>query len=134
MKIAATYQNGKIFEHFGHTEEFKLYEIQSDKIKKTEIVTAAGSGHGALAEFLKAKGVDVLICGGIGAGAQNALKDAGIRLYGGVCGNADKAVEAFIRGNLNYNPDIQCNHHGHGHEGGESGGCGRHGSCGGRRR
>ena len=126
MKIAVTYENGQIFQHFGHTEQFKLYEILDGKITHTEVVDTNGSGHGALAGFLMQHGVDTLICGGIGGGAQMALAEAGIRLYGGVSGDADAAVNALLSGGLAYNPDVRCNHHEHG-EGGHT--CGHHG-CG----
>ena len=95
MKIAVTYENGEIFQHFGHTEAFKIYDIADGKVVSAEVVDTNGSGHGALAGFLVAHGVDTLICGGIGGGAQNALAQAGIRLFGGVSGNADEAVNAL---------------------------------------
>lgn len=129
MKIAVTYENGQIFQHFGHTEQFKVYEINEGKIGQTKIVGTEGSGHGALAGFLKAEGVDTLICGGIGGGAQNALAEAGIKLYGGVSGDADKAVEELLAGTLGYNPDVKCDHHDHQH--GEGHSCGSHGHEGG---
>ncbi|MBE6030237.1 MAG: dinitrogenase iron-molybdenum cofactor biosynthesis protein [Clostridiales bacterium] len=128
MKIAVTYENGQIFQHFGHTEQFKVYEIEDNKIVNTVIVGSNGSGHGALAELLANYDVDVLVCGGIGGGAQNALAEAGIKLFGGVSGDADAAVEALLAGNLEYNPDVKCNHHDHEH--GEGHTCGSHG-CGG---
>lgn len=111
MKIAITYENGEIFQHFGHTENFKIYNIEDGKIVSSEILSTNGSGHGALAELLKAVNAEVLICGGIGMGAKNALADAGIKLFGGASGNADKAVQAFLSDSLNYNPDVKCNHH-----------------------
>ena len=117
MKIAVTYENGEIFQHFGHTETFKIYDIADGKVVSAEVVDTNGSGHGALAGFLVAHGVDTLICGGIGGGAQNALAQAGIRLFGGVSGNADEAVNALLAGNLSYDPDVQCNHHDHHGEG-----------------
>ena len=130
MKIAVTYENGQIFQHFGHTQQFKVYEVEEGKVVKSEVVDTNGSGHGALAGFLRAYDIEVLICGGIGGGAQNALAQAGIRLFGGVSGDADAAVEALISGNLEFNPNVQCNHHGHDH--GEGHNCGSHGhSCGG---
>ena len=100
MIIAVTYENGEIFQHFGHTEQFKLYEVENEKIVKSEIMNSNGSGHGALAGLLKMFGVDVLICGGIGGGAQTALANAGIKLFGGVKGDADEAVEAYLTGDL----------------------------------
>ena len=114
MKVAVTYERGMVFQHFGHTEEFKLYEVVDDAVVKAQVVGTDGSGHGALVDFLTAHGVEILICGGIGGGAQAALASAGIKLYGGVGGYADDAVTAFIAGELNYDPDVQCNHHGHG--------------------
>ncbi len=127
MRIAVTYENGQIFQHFGHTEQFKLYDIENGSIIKEEVVSTMGSGHGALAGFLNLNRVDALICGGIGAGAQNALAEAGIKLYGGVSGNADAAVRQLIMGTLSFNPDVKCNHHSHDH--GEDHTCGSHG-CG----
>ncbi|MGI6096089.1 MAG: DUF134 domain-containing protein [Lachnospiraceae bacterium] len=128
MRIAVTYENGTIFQHFGHTEQFKVYDVEDGKIIKTEIFDTNGSGHGALAGVLSALKADVLICGGIGGGAQIALAEAGIKLYGGVSGNADDAVNALISGNLNFDPDVHCNHHDQEH-GDAAHACGEHG-CG----
>ena len=128
MRIAVTYENGQIFQHFGHTAQFKIYDVANGEIVRAEVVDTNGSGHGALAGFLMQLGVDALICGGIGGGAQMALAEVGIRLFGGVSGDADAAVNALIAGNLGYNPDVHCDHHDHEHgEGGHS--CGSHG-CG----
>ena len=126
MKIAVTFESGLIFQHFGHTASFKIYDVDDGEIKSSVVVDTNGSGHGALAGFLADLGVDTLICGGIGGGAQMALANAGIQLYGGVSGDADDAVEALLSGSLNYNPCVRCNHHDHEH--GHS--CGDHG-CGG---
>ena len=125
MRIAVTYENGTIFQHFGHTEQFKLYDVENGKIVSSEVVDTNGSGHGALAGLLASMKVDALICGGIGGGAQVALKEAGIQLYGGVSGNADEAAQALAAGKLNFNPDVRCDHHHHG----EGHSCGHH-SCG----
>lgn len=127
MKIAVTYQAGSVFQHFGHTSQFKIYEVDGDTVVSARVIDTNGSGHGALSGFLKDNGVDVLICGGIGGGAQMALAEAGIKLYGGVSGNADDAVEALLSATLEFNPDVKCNHHDHEH--GEGHTCGSHG-CG----
>lgn len=127
MKIAVTYENGEIFQHFGHTAQFKVYEVQEGRIVSAEVIDTNGSGHGALAGMLSDLGIGVLICGGIGGGAQMALAQAGIELYGGVSGDADDAVVAFVSGNLNYDPEAKCDHHDHHH--GEGHTCGDHG-CG----
>lgn len=126
MRIAVTYQmNGEIFQHFGHTEKFKLYDVADGEVRAMKIISANGSGHGALAGFLKENEVDTLICGGIGGGAQTALKEAGIELYGGVSGSADAAVVALLSGKLSFNPQVKCDHHDHEH--GEGHTCGDHG-------
>ena len=117
MKIAVTYQDGDIFQHFGHTEFFKIYDIENTDIVKTEIVSTNGSGHGALAQFLHEHSVDTLICGGIGGGAKAALAQKGIELRGGVSGNADEKAQAYVDGTLEYNAAVECtHHHDHDHE------------------
>lgn len=132
MKIAVTYENGQVFQHFGHTQQFKIYEVADGKILSGQVVDTNGSGHGALAGFLKEHGAEVLICGGIGGGARTALAKAGITLYPGAEGEADAQVEAYLAGTLSYDADTMCKHH-HGEEGHT---CGSHGheeghSCGG---
>ncbi len=125
MRIAVTYENGEVFQHFGHSSQFKIYTEDNGKIIASEVIDTNGSGHSALAGLLSALGVNALICGGIGGGAQMALAGAGISVYGGVTGNADKAAEDFVAGKLIYNPDAKCDHHDHG----EGHTCGEH-SCG----
>ena len=127
MRIAVTYENGQVFQHFGHTEEFKIYEIEDGKVISTEIIGSNGSGHSALAALLDEHKIDVLICGGIGGGAQAALAERGIELCAGADGNADQAVEAYLRGEL-VNTGANCNHHGEGHSCHDHG-CGEH-DCG----
>lgn len=129
MKIAVTYESGVIFQHFGHTACFKIYEIENQEVTASAVVETNGQGHGALAGFLQNLGVDTLICGGIGGGAQMALADAGIAVYGGVYGDADDAVQDFLNGTLVYNPNVRCSHHDHDHDHAcGSHGCGSH-SC-----
>ena len=136
MKIAVTYDNGNVFQHFGRTEQFKVYEVKDNKVVSSEVIGSNGTGHGALAGLLAGQDVDVLICGGIGGGAQAALAEAGVELCAGAEGNTDEAVEAYLRGEL-VSTGANCDHHheeGHdcgGHDEGHScgGGCGS--SCGG---
>ena len=128
MKIAVTYENGQIFQHFGHTEQFKIYTVEDGKIVSSAVVDTNGSGHGALAGFLSEQNISVLICGGIGGGAQMALANAGIQLFGGVSGSCDDAVNALPANKLNFNPEVRCDHHDHEH-GEEGHTCGSHG-CG----
>ena len=128
MKIAATYQNGQVFGHFGHTEQFKIYDVEGGAIVASQIVDTNGSGHSALADFLKALGVEKLICGGIGMGARIALDEAGIEVFGGVAGDADIAAAALAKGELAFDPDAKCDHHDedHHHHHGEGHECGGH--------
>ena len=128
MKIAVTYDDGNVFQHFGRTEFFKVYEVEDNKVVSSEVVSSNGTGHGALAGLLSGIDVDVLICGGIGGGAQAALAEAGVELCAGASGNTDKAVEAYLKGEL-VNSGANCDHHHHeeGHSCG--GGCGS--NCGG---
>ena len=137
MKIAVTYDNGNIFQHFGRTESFKIYEVEDNKVISSEVIGSNGVGHGALAGLLSGQSVDVLICGGIGGGAQAALQEAGVELCAGAEGDADQAVEAYMKGEL-ISTGANCDHHHHedghscgDHEEGHScgGGCGD--SCGG---
>ena len=145
MRIAATYENGSIFQHFGRTEQFKIYDVEDSKVVSSTIIGNNGIGHGALAGLLADNTIDVLICGGLGGGAMNALMNAGITVVAGAEGDADAAVEAYLRGEL-VSSGANCDHHGHGegHECGhhgdedEGGCCGHHddeevgcGSCGG---
>ena len=120
MKIAVTYENGNIFQHFGKTEFFKVYEVEDNKVISSEVIGSNGTGHGALAGFLAEQGVNALICGGIGGGAKDALAEAGIELCSGAQGDADAAVEAYLKGELE-STGVNCDHH---HEEGHS--CGSH--------
>jgi len=116
MKIAVTYENGQVFQHFGHCASFKIYEVENGAVVTSSVVDTNGSGHGALAGFLEKLGVNALICGGIGGGARIALEEADIAIYGGVTGDADEAVAAFLAGELNFNAHACCNHHHHDHD------------------
>lgn len=137
MKIAVTYDNGEIFQHFGKTESFKVYEVEDNKVVSSEVIGSNGTGHGALAGLLAEQGVNVLICGGIGGGAQTALTEAGIELCAGAQRNTDQAVESYLKGEL-VSSGANCDHHHHeeghscdSHEEGHSCGDSCGGGCGG---
>ena len=125
MKIAVPFANGEVFQHFGHTEQFKLYEIEAGQVVSSQIIDTNGSGHEALAGFLADLSVSVLLCGGIGGGAQAALAEADIEICSGAQGDADAAVTAYLNGELE-SAGVNCDHH---HEHDEEDGCG--GNCGG---
>ena len=128
MRIAVAYEDDMVFQHFGKTEHFKLYDVQEEKIEKTSILDAKGNGHNALAGLLQQNGVNVLICGGIGTGAKQLLLEASIPLYPGVVGKTDDAVAQLLDGKLIFDPNADCNHHGeHHHENADGHHCG--GGC-----
>jgi predicted Fe-Mo cluster-binding NifX family protein len=111
MRIAVTYENGEIFQHFGHTELFRLYDVEDGRVVHRMTIRPVNAGHEAMAAVLKKAGADLLICGGIGSGAQQALETMGIRLCAGVSGSSDAAVERFLRGTLNYTSQSNCTAH-----------------------
>ncbi len=120
MRIAATFDGTNIFQHFGKTQQFKLYDTDGKIITRSEVIGTDGKGHGALAPYLKAHGVDAVICGGVpsaccatGAGMQQALTELGIKFYAGISGNPDEAVNALLAGTLNYEANPHCDHHEH---------------------
>lgn len=127
MKIAIPFADGQVFQHFGHSERFKLYTVEDGRVVSEEDLSAEGSGHGALAALLAAHGVDALICGGIGGGARQALAERNISVFGGVTGSAGEAVQALLEKRLSFDPDARCDHHDHEHAEGHV--CGDHG-CG----
>lgn len=129
MRIAIPYYMGNIFQHFGHTPQFKVYEIENRQVLMEMVVEVEEKGHAAVAGLLRSMDVRVVICGNIGEGAMQALQEAGIVFYGGVVGDADEAITALIEGGLKYDPDIKCEAHSHGH--GCGGDCGDCGDCGG---
>lgn len=134
MRIAVSYDNGSVFQHFGKTEQFKIYNIENNAVVSTEIISSNGSGHSELVGILEDQGVDVLICGGIGSGALDDLDYAGIAVVSGADGNTDDAVTAFLRDEL-LNSGVTCNHHEEEQEAGHGcgGSCGTCGGCGHRR-
>jgi predicted Fe-Mo cluster-binding NifX family protein len=124
MKIAVTYENGEVFQHFGRTENFKIYDIEDGKVVSSRVIGNGGQSHGGLVQILLENNVDTFICGGIGGGARQMIESRGIRLLPGASGDADACVEALLKGNLDYDPDTECHHHDHGE--GHSCTCGHH--------
>ena len=114
MKIAVTYDNGQIWQHFGRTEQFKFYEIADGKITDSGVVSTEGASHHALADFLAENKVDAVICGGVGAPMVELLQGFGIKAYPGIEGDADQAVAEFLAGTLAANTEAVhsgCHHH-----------------------
>lgn len=116
MIIAVPYENGSVFSHFGKTQEFKLYFVENNCVIKTEMLDTLGEGHGALVRLLQSKNVDLLICGGLGQGARNALEQNNIKVYPGVNMSTDEAVDMYLKGTLKFSETATCNHHDGGHD------------------
>lgn len=116
MLVAVTCENDQVFQHFGHTPEFAVFKFEDGKLVDEKRISSGSSGHGALAGLLALNSVDVLICGGIGGGAINALANAGIQVVGGAEGNVREVAEAFAAGTLQVRENFHCNHHHHGEE------------------
>ncbi len=114
MKIAVCQENGEVFQHFGHTPEFLVCEVADGRVGSSEVLPSGVIGHGALAGLLREGGIGLLLCGGIGGGALAALAEAGVKVIGGVSGNAREAVEAYLAGTLAPREDFRCSHHDHG--------------------
>ena len=130
MKLAVPYEDGQVFQHFGKTKQFKIYDVAQGKVGFSMVVSAAGGGHGALAGFLRMLGISVVLCGGIGPGAVQTLHSLDIPPIAGVSGEADQAVQDFVDGKLAENTEALCNHH---HTGDFGPGCGHHACEGGCR-
>ena len=117
MKIAVTSdENGMVFQHFGKTPEFSIFDVEDGKITAMRNEPTNGTGHGALAQWLQERGINLLICGGIGNGARIALDDAGIQVLGGASGDVVQSVGSYLRGELKLNPNFTCHHHDGEHE------------------
>ncbi len=126
MRVAVTYEKREVFQHFGRTPQFKIYEIENGEVKNSEVVETGENGHGALAGFLRNQDVDVLICGGIGGGAISAMEESDIKVYAGTSGDTDVVIKSYLEGTLEEVSEATCNHHGHEHHEGNN--CG-HGGC-----
>ncbi len=100
MKIVVNYLDGEIFQHFGQTPEFKVYEVEDSKVVDSYVISADPEGHRALGKQLVTLKADVVICGSLGIPMLEILQGAGIEVCGNVSGNADEAVQAYLNGTL----------------------------------
>ena len=114
MRIAVTYEDGQVFQHFGKTSFFKIYDIEGNEVISSRVIDTNGASHHELAGFLQQNYVDAVICGGLGQGMINALSMCGIAVYAGAMGDADKALEMFLKGGMGM-PTMQgsCTCHDH---------------------
>ena len=105
MRVAIPFENENIFQHFGETKQFKLYEVENGTVLSNQMISCGGfEGHEALVQFLQLCKASVVVCGGIGGEARAALLSAGMVCYPGVIGRADDAARPFAEGRLSMNP------------------------------
>lgn len=126
MKIAVTYDNGKLFRHFGHCENFKFYTVDNGQIVNTELINIEPKGQKHVAEFLGSQEITHLICGGLGGEARETLDNLGIEYFPKVNLTPDEAVDAYLAGNLEYTLERGCcgSKNGENHQHNHSCGCG----------
>ncbi|MBQ1322080.1 MAG: NifB/NifX family molybdenum-iron cluster-binding protein [Solobacterium sp.] len=111
MIVAVTYENDMVFQHFGRTQKFELYTIEDGKITGSEVVGTNGAGHHDLAPWLRERGVEAVICGGIGTGMIQALQACGIAIFAGASGPTEEAVNEYLRGGLETVTGSNCEKH-----------------------
>ena len=112
MKIAVASDQGLVTGHFGHCEEFIIYDIESGKIGNKEKIANPGHVPGFLPKFLNDQGVNLVVSGGMGGGAVDIFNTLGIEVVIGVRGEADAAVAAYLLGELESTGSI-CHEHMH---------------------
>ena len=129
MKIAVASEGTQVGGHFGHCENFLIYETENGQITGESSVPNPGHRPGFLPNFLGDMGVKVIIAGGMGAGAVAIFNEREIEVITGAQGDARAAVESYLKGELQSTGSI-CHHHdheeGHHHAHGEHGNCGQH--------
>ncbi|MCI2111815.1 MAG: DUF134 domain-containing protein [Bacilli bacterium] len=111
MKVAVSFDDGKVFQHFGQTSSFKLYEVKEGAVVSSSVEPTNGVSHHELIQWLRDKGVDTLICGGIGGGAIRLLKKSGITCMAGVEGSAEEAVAKLLKNELECVCEPTCHCH-----------------------
>lgn len=118
MKIAVAAMGNQVAGHFGHCENFIFFDTADGKI--TEVTSVPNPGHrpGFLPNFLADNGAKVIISGGMGGGAVDIFNERDVEVILGVMGDAQAAVEQYLRGELVSTGSI-CHNHEHAHECGE---------------
>ncbi|MGD9604655.1 MAG: NifB/NifX family molybdenum-iron cluster-binding protein [Bacilli bacterium] len=113
MKIAIASNNGKATAHFGHCEGFACFEITDKTVNKQEWLPNPGHQPGFLPKFLKEKGVNFIITGGMGKSAIDLFTEFGITAITGASGSVDSILNAFLNDQL-VKTVTPCEEHQHG--------------------
>lgn len=112
MKIAVASEGNSVTEHFGHCENFIIYEVKDNKVTDKKIIPNPGHKPGFLPNFLNGQGVNVIISGGMGGGAVDIFNELNIKVITGAAGNADLVVQNYILGELKSTNSV-CREHQH---------------------
>jgi predicted Fe-Mo cluster-binding NifX family protein len=100
MKIAVSTDNDQVSAHFGRCQLYTIFEIEDNKIINKNAVETPGHQPGMLPKFLHEKGVNLVICGGMGPKAQNLFAELGIEPIIGISGKVDEVVQGYLTGKL----------------------------------
>jgi predicted Fe-Mo cluster-binding NifX family protein len=100
LKIAISTDGDFVSEHFGRCPSFTLLVIEDGMPSNREVVENPGHEPGRIPKFLYDKGVECIICGGMGMRAAEIFKEFGIKTIVGVSGKVDETVEKILEGSL----------------------------------
>ena len=112
LRIAVATDNGMVTGHFGHCQEFMLFDTQNETIQNTETIANPGHKPGFLPNFLADRGVNTIISGGMGGGAVDIFNSRDVEVIVGAQGDARAAVEAYLKGELESTGSV-CHEHQH---------------------
>ena len=112
MKIAIANNDNMCTEHFGHCEGFKIYELENGKIINEDFIKNPGHKPGFLPMFLKEKGINVIISGGMGQMAQELFIENNIEVIVGANGENIELINQYLNGFLKSDKSI-CQKHEH---------------------
>ncbi len=119
MKIAVASTGAMTTEHFGHCENFNLFDAENGVITKHESIPNPGHKPGFLPNYLGDLGVNVVISGGMGQGAIDIFNMRNIEVITGTTGSAEDCAKRYLAGELQSTGSI-CHKHEH------AGECGGH--------
>ncbi|WP_334308253.1 NifB/NifX family molybdenum-iron cluster-binding protein [Anaerocolumna sp.] len=112
----ATDENHNVFQHFGKTQAFTIYELEGKDLKSKNTLSSNGAGHSELVTLLSENNIDVVICGGVGLHAMEGLMEAGMLVIPGAQGDVDVVTASYLDGSLQASEGPTCDHHDHENE------------------
>jgi predicted Fe-Mo cluster-binding NifX family protein len=112
MKIAVASENQTVTEHFGHCENFQIFDVENNQIVKNESIPNPGHKPGFIPNYLHELGINVIISGGMGGGAIDIFNGHNIEVIVGATGPSKVAAEEYLKGNLKSTGSV-CHEHQH---------------------